>query len=118
MEDIKSEEYIRTKQGTIARVSEEEFEIFYNGIGQVSYKHWIGKECRYEPIVKHSSNLIDLIEEGDYVNGVRILDVTGDYIHTAEYDCCKERLSKKLKSIVTHEQFKSIEYRVETEKKK
>ena len=63
-----------------------------------------------EKIVKHSPNIIDLIEEGDYVNGVRILDVTGDYIHTAEYDCCKERLSKKLKSIVTHEQFKSVEY--------
>lgn len=68
-----------------------------------------------EFIVKHSKNIIDLIEEGDYVNGVRVLDITGDYIHTAEWDCYKGRLQNKLKSIVTKEQFKSIKYEVTNE---
>jgi hypothetical protein len=63
-------------------------------------------------IVKNRKDIIDLIEKNDYVNGVRILDITGDYIHTAEWDCCKERLRKKLQSIITKEQIKQIEFRI------
>lgn len=54
---------------------------------------------------KISYNLIDLIECGDYVNGIRILDITGDYVLTAEYNCCKQRLNNKIKTILTKEQY-------------
>ena len=65
-----------------------------------------------ENIAKHSSNIIDLIEVGDYVNGVRILDITGDYIHTTEFDCSKSRLETIIKSIVTKEQLAQVQYEV------
>lgn len=74
-------------------------------------------------------NLIDLIEEGDYVNGFlveainyeedengNLFDVLGIFFRG--YDC--EYSSEELKnidiySIVTKEKFKSIEYEVESE---
>ena len=64
-------------------------------------------------IVKHSKNIIDLIEVGDYVNGERILDITGEYLRTNETIHNKYWLSNNIKSIVTKEQFKNIEYRLE-----
>lgn len=63
-----------------------------------------------EEIVKQSPNIIDLIEQGDYVNGSRILDITGDYINATEWNCCKSRLEKTIKSIVTKEQFNQMKY--------
>ena len=54
--------------------------------------------------VNHSFNLIDLIEVNDYVNGERIK------MHS-ESEMLK--IPKKIKSIVTHEQFSSLEYKVE-----
>ena len=68
-------------------------------------------------IYKHSKNIIDLIEVGDYVNGVkvancgkgvfvrRIVQLENNYVITNVDDC-------KVRSIVTKEQFKSIEYKV------
>ena len=61
-------------------------------------------------ISKHSKNIIDLIEVGDYVNGIRILDITGDYVLTAEYNCCKQRLNNKIKTILTKEQMEANQY--------
>ena len=68
-------------------------------------------------ITKHSPNLIDLIEVGDYINGHKIVseiwgeddndlyfEIEGSY-HKATYIG-----EKDIKSIVTKEQFKNIEY--------
>ena len=68
---------------------------------------------KIENIAKHSKNLIDLIEVGDYVNGERILDITGDYIHTNETDHNKFYLAKHIKTILTKEQYKANCYTVE-----
>lgn len=71
-----------------------------------------------EEIVKHSKNIIDLIEVGDYVNGVYIdeLPRNPDYKilwHTSKYGDDDQAFEEKdIKSIVTHEQFSSIEYKV------
>ena len=68
-------------------------------------------------IIKSSPNIMDLIEEGDYVNGIKVQDVIGCllafdggqdgewYIETEE----------DIKSIVTHEQFESMQYNLESE---
>lgn len=56
-----------------------------------------------ECIVKHSKNIIDLIEEGDYVNGERV---------KMHYESGVLKIPKKIKSLVTKEQFSSIEYKV------
>ena len=77
-----------------------------------------------DSIAKHSFNIIDLIECGDYVNGCKvifdesmnklaILRVNGSNIRHAaiEYFATKNS-NEKIKSIVTKEQFNSIKYEV------
>ncbi len=74
-------------------------------------------------IIKSSHNLIDLIEVGDYVNGYKVLfagaitwDNDGNVIDKRveiNYDGYDRWLSEDfIKSIVTKEQFKSVEYEV------
>ena len=92
-------EYVRTKKG----------KIFQYGKGRA----YLGKD---NEIVNHSKNLIDLIEVGDIVNGERILDITGDYIHTNETDHNKFYLAKHIKTILTKEQYKANCYTVERKK--
>lgn len=70
---------------------------------------------------KTSSNIIDLIEVGDYVNGSKVVDVMED-IETGElhlemtYNYTNEEkgdctiYNKDIKTIVTKEQFKAMEY--------
>ena len=84
--------------------------------------HWYGckvdKEANNVPyvsaknIIKSSPNIIDLIEVGDYVDGEKVdskdeenVYVLGDFGYYA--------ISKKsIKSVLTKEQFESIEYRI------
>lgn len=72
-----------------------------------------------EDIVKHSKNIIDLIEVGDYVNGERVLCFRNndcDYDIGTEYnDEFGEYFGfdlESIKSIVTKEQFANMEYKV------
>ena len=65
-------------------------------------------------IVKHSKNIIDLIEVGDYVNGhlvYRIDNNTTIWIETETNLYCGIYESD-IKSIVTKEQFASMEYKI------
>ena len=63
-------------------------------------------------LIKHSPNIIDLIEVGDYVNGKEVLEIKkfgsfkgikvfGDIYYNEE-----------IKTIVTKEQFKIIQYKI------
>lgn len=78
MEEIKIGEYVRTKSGFIGKVI-----IEYDGKcnkPNCSEKHI---SCKYnyyneKDIVKHSKQLIDLIEVGDYVNGYRVENVINE----------------------------------------
>lgn len=75
-----------------------------------------GNLMRKIEVKKSSKNIIDLIEVGDYVNG--------DYVEEIEFDNDKiKRLAtynygyvkvynEDIKSIVTHEQFASLEYKL------
>ena len=62
---------------------------------------------------KHSDNIIDLIEVGDYVNGNEIYKISFDslglILETTTYFKLRE---KDIKSIVTKEQFESMSYKV------
>ena len=64
-------------------------------------------------IVKHSFNIIDLIEVGDYVNGKLIhktdIRKNSAYIY---YGNCKTFTEYQIENIVTKEQFESIKYEV------
>jgi len=79
-------------------------------------------------INKISSNIIDLIEEGDYVNGKLVIEhayqkgrlfVTNLYIGGKGFTTCEDyswELTKEnedyIDSILTKEQFESMEYKV------
>ena len=65
---IEVNEYVRTKDGKIDKLINSNFYMS------------IYVECEkglylIESIVKHSKQLIDLIEVGDYVNGMEVLDI-------------------------------------------
>lgn len=68
--------------------------------------------------LKHSKNIIDLVEVGDYVNGQEVIEVREQegkiYLMTGYVP--QTYIKEDIKSIVTHEQFASIEYKVEEEK--
>lgn len=123
MEEIKVGEYVRTKNGYIAKIIkiDEQF-IWCDDVvkGYDSELIQISGDNEYEDtykdiIKKHSPNLIDLIEVGDVVqilgyNWIFNLfdkDVLDNFI--ADY---KEN-NWKLDFIITKEQIESIKYKVE-----
>ena len=69
-----------------------------------------------EDVIKASYNLIDLIELGDYVNGLVVTRICFDG-ETSEkylnmYGSVSEWNNEDIKSIVTKEQFNSMKYEV------
>lgn len=124
--EIEVEEYVRTKEGYIGKLVE------YIPEALNYLKIYVGREIkhsddtvdnfiytRYGFQLKHSKNIIDLIEEGDYVNGEKVTNVDKyDNIYSIEWEYgnvyTTEIINDKfIKSIVTKEQFKNIEYIVE-----
>jgi hypothetical protein len=66
-------------------------------------------------IIKSSNNIIDLIEVGDYVNGYKIKNITmkcDKTIKTLQSDYIYDICECNIESIVTKEQFESMEYRL------
>lgn len=66
-------------------------------------------------ITKHSKNIIDLIEVGDYVNGKYVFDVfEKDGKKYLKVDCMYGYYSEdEIGEVVTHEQFENMVYRLE-----
>ena len=73
-------------------------------------------------IVKHSKNLIDLIEPGDYVNGNIVYEVLDDEIELLSGKIRRKRIDfttaplideYEIKTIVTKQQIEAMEYKVE-----
>ena len=96
-------------------------------VHQHSNGHFKSHKIYEEDIIKHSKNIIDLIEVGDFVNGneiteisqdpfvkgqinlwtdIELRDVYGDY-ERLKYIC------DDIKTIVTKEQFSQMEYKLE-----
>lgn len=103
--NIEVGEYIRTKQGDIDKVILEYAGKCANP--NCSAKHISCKSNYYdeEDIVKHSKNILDLVEVGDYLDGVR---VTETFINNIKY-LAKDYINK---TIVTKERFEKMEYRL------
>lgn len=68
-----------------------------------------------EDIIKASHNIIDLIEVGDYVNGLKVIDIVENDIYISDY-YAESYIGivkvKDIKSIVTKEQFEDMEYKI------
>lgn len=118
-------EYIRTKQGDISKVGYvDEENIFLEDSVWSKNDLYEKTNVLYfddEEIAKHSKNIIDLIEVGDYVNGNKVHSVdyststqTGEKYLVIDkiYQSVKYFYEKDIKSIVTKEQFKNMEYRL------
>lgn len=65
-------------------------------------------------VISHSKNIIDLIEVGDYVNSKKVLEkIEKSFLEVSSSDIGNNRIyNYMIKSIVTKQQFKNIEYRV------
>lgn len=113
---MKVGEYIRTKDGIIDKVI-----IEYNGYcasRNCNCKHVSCEKNYYDEdkIIKSSPNIIDLIEVGDYVNGKKVIDKWEEpdwygYFIKLEGEETVPTI-RKIKNIVTKEQFSQMEYRI------
>lgn len=125
--EIKVGEYVRTEDGSITKIKEfYKSGIFYSIVGEDGTLYG-----NPEKVVKyHSPNIIDLIEVGDIirVKGLEHVkeviedkffneDIFGNDVRAIIDDSHHENYSKQIKdykilSVVTHEQFEEMEYKV------
>lgn len=127
--NIKVGEYIRTKDGIIAKCIEEKQDRYvFNKIvlEQGYYNNYILKDIpeRANFITNHSKNIINLVEIGDFVNNSKIIEIeeynNEKYVYVEEIEFCNacdenENVYYKeedIKSIVTKQQFNNIKYKV------
>lgn len=128
--------YVRTKEGIIAKCIYVNKEYCFGCIGYGFDKNVYKKSSNLsnygieETITKHSKDIIDLIEVGDYVNGHKVIEMSNDGEITTDYsiDCTyadcdyddnwivagdyeNEILhNEDIKEILTHEQYNSNKY--------
>ena len=125
---LKEGMYVRTEKGYIAKILGVDYLLDDNGcelnnieavyldkmvdeIGKDIYAGCVSqvfKECRVR------DNLIDLIEVGDYVNGVEVEEINDKEIMLVDAHLWidKEVANRLIESIVTKEQFSSMKYEV------
>lgn len=112
--DISVGEYVRNRYGYIGKYTKNS-----NGIYEIKIRN--GLVCRInskEEIVKHSKDIIDLIEEGDYVNGCQVMGIyvprdTWEPIQiNVDSQTIKYFIQDEIKSIITKEQIKQIEFKI------
>lgn len=105
--EIEVGEYVRTKNGDIGKAN-----FLSDTTADIGKKYIFRKD-----IVKHSKNIIDLIEKGDYVNGYKVEEVSAETNEVLlDHNGFGWRTLKDGDKIVTHQQFESIEYKVEENK--
>lgn len=112
--DIEVGDYVRTNDGRIFRV----YKIDNKNSKYTLYSDEFTRPINYK-VTKHSKNIIDLIEVGDFVNGNRVVD---KYLYAGEkpvletvgieYNayCLSEG---DIREILTKEQYLQNRYKVE-----
>lgn len=112
---LEVEQFARLKSGYICKI------ININDFREPNMKY--GVEANYlkdvmfigdDDIVKASYNIIDILEVGDYVNGCKVVKNTlkdgGNIVIVQGGNCFT---NEEIKSVITHEQMKQMEYKVE-----
>lgn len=119
-------EYVRTKNGTIFKIidgNSDNYDIDFSYFKLEFLEDEWFEDNRYNDngyffnernIVKHSKNIIDLIEVGDYVNGKEIHEIDENIkrLYSYEKDDYNTILNREIQRIVTKEQFFNMEYRL------
>lgn len=115
---MKVGDYVRTKYGirkiiqidneTTSKIRCYVLDKFYNEC-KICSSNYIYDE----DVIKSSPNIIDLIEEGDYVNGEKVVDKYDYLLAFGDGQDGNWYIGDdEIKSIVTKEQFESIKYEV------
>ena len=134
MEEIKVGDYVRTNFGIAKLIKKEPAKNYPDQIiytfDNINEELWSGdlpnemwqSEIDFEtekfgnPFLKHSPNIIDLIEVGDYVNGyfINYIPDNEKAVYHDASDCADVVGFREndIKSIVTKEQFENIKYEV------
>ena len=65
-------------------------------------------------LIKASYNIIDILEVGDYVNGVEVINIDDEWITMSDIQLpiLKSIANGMIKSVVTHEQMEQMAYKV------
>ena len=132
---MKVGDYVRTPQGIIAKIiniQEDTSQYFLNGnaVSLESKNYIADKNITVGENFKHSPNIMDLIEVGDYVNGCYVTNIQAShnegitiipkrigiikcnaYFNQGNYNDCDFKWieEKDIKSIVTKEQFLQLQ---------
>lgn len=122
---MKVGDYVRNSSGKIAKYLGHEgnkykfdtyiywyYEYYNDYVYDEDYEEWLEEEE-----VRVYKNITDLIEVGDYVNGHKVIYTAGEkhklvYVEYVNMGKLLEVKSYQIKSIVTKEQFESMEYKV------
>ncbi len=112
-DSIKFGEYLRLDNGYIYKWESNDYEWIYEEEGKFVYGNSANEYEWESDIVNHSFNIIDLIEVGDYVNGCIVINKKNDTIQIIQLIIPFDLKEKDIKSIVTKEQFKNMEYKIE-----
>ena len=117
--ELRIGDYVRTKEGNIYKIAK---------LGYNNETFWSDTDDGWFAMYKSSPNIIDLIEVGDYINGLRVEEnkygelytsyvyYGGDIgkqceVYTSWIEEKKEN-EEYIESILTKEQFESMEYKV------
>lgn len=106
---LEEEMYVRTTKGKIDKIDDYDstFDCYHLSTEPKCY----GVE--ENDISKASYNIIDLIEVGDYVNGLIVNDIVTDIDGTKTFNLFKQSSyfgNEDIKSIVTKQQFENMQY--------
>lgn len=114
--------YVRLKRNQgIAKIEDYEEYVKRFVLDEVIGDEWGEETCLLDldDVLKASHNIIELIEEGDYVNGMKVNNIAIEdgliYLHMDADDCLHESTmltGDEIESIVTKEQFKQMQYKV------
>lgn len=116
--EIEVGDWIRSKDGFIGKVRRITYDDMEKSNYYICEKDNIMASNYLENIAKHSKIISEIVEVGDYVNGQEVIEVREQegkiYLMTGYVP--QSYIKEDIKSIVTHEQMASIEYKVEEEK--
>jgi hypothetical protein len=104
--------YVRTKRD-IGKVTDVYERIDGNMVCNIAFNTGV-YQCYFTEIKEASCCAINLIQVGDYVNGLKIIRTNDDYVFAIsdEGDTIMFGNDKQIKSIVTKEQFEQMQYKV------
>ena len=120
---MKVGDYVRLKNGYIDKIEELKLQTKYTKYNKLLFEHKV-VECLFSDEdlkeIKSSPNIMDLIEENDYIRTINDTDFRRVYMSYGKLVIEKHGLElsiKKLKlaEIITSQQFPQMKYKVESE---